>query len=123
VTVTAREEPPEEPTPEETFTGFSSLRIRNCHAEGRPVTIYVLDLTTGSVEDRGTLSAAYDSYGTCVSEEMVLELEDGHRYRIIAYDPGNPYCDPPHYSTFGCRRDDKPVWGDESGPEWQFDIV
>jgi len=113
-TVTVRERP----RPEATTVGYGSLWIWNCHTEERTVTIYLLDHSTGSVEDRGSLRAAYDSFGSCAGESMAIELEDSHFYQIIAYDPGSPGCSPRHLTTPGCKRLVTPlIRGDESGPQ------
>jgi hypothetical protein len=120
VTVTAREEHP----PPETPTGFRSLRITNCHTEERTVTIYLLDHTTGSVEARGSLRSLYNSLGSCVGESVSIELEDSHRYQIIAYDPGDPLCSPPDLTTPGCQRYVSPeLLGDARGPELPITIA
>ena len=112
LTVTARGMPDEDPP----VVGFSSVLILNCHFEERPVTIYLLDLTAGTLEEQGELEAVYDSWGSCIGESMTIDLPDEHLVRIIAYDPGSPYCAPVDPTTPGCQRFvSRVLLGDDSG--------
>jgi hypothetical protein len=118
VRVNARGEPSDTPEP---AVGFRAVRILNCHVEERSVVIYLLDLTDGTLESKGELSAHYDDRGSCAGESMVVDIPDGHVCQIVAYDPGNPYCTPPDPTTPGCQRlVSEAIIGDESGGYWDI---
>ena len=107
--------------------GYRSVRIRNCHVEGRTVTVYLIDWDSGEIEEIGELGSRYDDYGLCVGDEIEVELPHGHWCNVVAFDPGEPLCDDSDplaliTGSSACRRLTVPgvgsFLGDSGGGVW-----
>lgn len=85
----------------------SHVQLFNCHTDHLEVHIWVLDLTTGTHKEQGSLSPQYDHSGYCPAagaRPIDIELQNEHQYLIIAVDPANSFCGANDPSIEGCRR-------------------
>jgi hypothetical protein len=100
-------EPPPIPEPPP-LNGFGSVVLYNCHAEKRPLNIWVYSSATPYWQEIGTISHQYNGPvcgpGYSSSTPFTYQLDDGVIYEIIAVDQGGPYCGKNNPLHLGCRR-------------------
>ena len=69
-------------------SGYSQVKIYNCHSERHTLKVWVLDHTDGTSNIAGSIEQQYNDWGTCPAQgdPMEIDLIDGHAYEIVLVD-------------------------------------
>lgn len=95
--------------------GYSTVSIYNCHADRRPINIWVDDGSGWRKE--ATLVHQYDDTNYCPSgEPYVLELEDDLWHHVVCVDEGAIGCSSDDPDMLACRKFEFTILGNSDGP-------
>ena len=104
-----------EPAP----TGPSKLRINNCAVNRGTIHLWLYDIGTGTLTEKGTLAHQYNQNGSCPAGAAPFEiaLTDGHSYQLIAVDPSLGGCGVNEPTSSLCQKFVSGVFlADDAGP-------
>ena len=99
-------------------SGYSQVKIYNCHTERHTLEVWVLDHTDGTSNNAGSIYQQYNDWGTCPAQgdPMEIDLIDGHAYEIVLVDVDAIGCGVNDPLVVACRRQEFTVLGSNNGP-------